>query len=229
MGGNALTSNPLFVSSASDNFRLQAGSPAADSGTSVALGYGDTLTVDYDGNPIGSTRSRGAFEYGSGGPPVTPSAVISVSPNALSFGTVSVGANANLTVSVGNAGTGTLTGSATASAPFSIVSGGTYNLGAGQSQTVTIRYAPTSAGVHNSSVSFSGGGGASASVTGTAQGQGPALGLIFDAVDGSITLPFVENSTAMSLNRLKPDSRVRDARFTSSISPTRANTPFRPT
>ena len=55
---------------------------------------------------------------------------------------------------------------ATANAPFSIVSGGTYNLSGGQSQTVTVRFSPTSSGTFASNVIFTGGAGASVTVTG---------------------------------------------------------------
>ena len=59
-----------------------------------------------------------------------------------------------------------LVGTATTSAPFSIVAGGSYNLSAGQSQNVTVRFTPTSAGSFASNVTFTGGGDASLPVTG---------------------------------------------------------------
>ena len=79
-GSNALTSNPLFVNQAGYNYRLKSGSPAADSGTNASLGYGDTLTVDYDGVPIGAQRSRGAFEPSSGQPTPTPQPTATPTP-----------------------------------------------------------------------------------------------------------------------------------------------------
>ena len=51
-----------------------------------------------------------------------------------------------------------LAGTATANAPFSIVAGGSYNLSAGQSQNVTVRFTPTSASNFASNVTFTGGG-----------------------------------------------------------------------
>jgi hypothetical protein len=71
------------------------------------------------------------------------------------------------TFTVKNIGDGTLTGSASASAPFSIVSGGSYSLTNGQSQTVTVRFSPTSAVTSTGSASFSGGGGTSKTAKGT--------------------------------------------------------------
>ena len=91
---------------------------------------------------------------------------IQVTPGDLNFGYVPVGSTKDLTLTVKNAGGGTLTGNATTSAPFSIVSGGSYNLGAGESQVVTIRYQPTSQGPHAGTVVFTGGNGATVPVTG---------------------------------------------------------------
>jgi hypothetical protein len=70
---------------------------------------------------------------------------------------VEVGQSKDLTFTVTNSGGGTLTGSGSINsgggtligsgiivqAPFSITSGGQFNLGAGQSQTVTVRFSPT--------------------------------------------------------------------------------------
>jgi hypothetical protein len=51
--------------------------------------------------------------------------------------------------------------------PFSIVSGGSYSLAAGASQTVTVKFAPTAAQSYSQNVSFTGGAGATRTVTGT--------------------------------------------------------------
>jgi uncharacterized protein YegP (UPF0339 family) len=72
------------------------------------------------------------------------------------------------TFTVKNVGSGTLTGNASTTAPFTIVSGGSYSLTAGQSQAVTVRFSPPSAGAFSGSVSFTGGGGASIAVSGAA-------------------------------------------------------------
>ena len=91
---------------------------------------------------------------------------ISVTPSSLDFGGVGVGGSIDKTITVKNTGGGILAGSATANAPYAIASGGTYNLSGGQSQTVTVRFAPTSAGTFASNVTFTGGAGASVTVTG---------------------------------------------------------------
>jgi thermitase len=91
---------------------------------------------------------------------------ISVTPTSLDFGGVGVGGSVDKTITVKNTGGGILAGTATANAPYSITSGGTYNLSGGQSQTVTVRFAPTSAGTFASNITFTGGTGASVTVTG---------------------------------------------------------------
>ncbi len=99
----------------------------------------------------------------------------SVTPSSQDFESVPVGSTADRTFTVQNAGGGMLTGSATTSAPFSIVSGGSYNLTAGQSQAVTVRFSPTSAGTFLGNVNFTGGGGASRTVTGVGVPAGASL------------------------------------------------------
>jgi hypothetical protein len=97
---------------------------------------------------------------------ISTNPVIQVSPNSVSFGSVAVGTASNMSVAVQNLGGGTLAGTATVSAPFSVIAGGTYSLGANQSQTVTVRFSPTATGSTNGSVIFTGGGGATVPVSG---------------------------------------------------------------
>jgi hypothetical protein len=85
--------------------------------------------------------------------------VMNVTPNSLDFGDVVVGSGsyAEKTFTVENIGSGTLSGKAETSGPFSCESGCSYDLLAGQSQNVTIRFSPTAIGDANGSVDFSGG------------------------------------------------------------------------
>ncbi len=104
---------------------------------------------------------------GSAPPPPPTPPVLSVTPPALDFGSVTIGSSADRTFTVQNTSSGTLSGTAsTSGAPFSIVSGGTYNLTAGQTQTVTVRFSPTSVGTSVGNVTFTGGGGATRAVSG---------------------------------------------------------------
>ncbi len=96
-----------------------------------------------------------------------PGPTISVSPGSRDFGNVPVASSEDRTFTVENTGGGTLSGSASTSAPFSILSGGSYNLAGGASQNITVRFKPSSTGTFIGNVSFTGGGGASRTVKGT--------------------------------------------------------------
>ncbi len=101
--------------------------------------------------------------------------VIAVTSSSQNFGTLAVGATNNLTFTVQNTGGSTLIGTASVAAPFSIVSGGTYNLTAGQSQSVTISFNPTAAGTSTQNLTFTGGTGISMALTGTAVARVPVV------------------------------------------------------
>jgi hypothetical protein len=94
------------------------------------------------------------------------SPTIEVTPASADFGTVAVGVTTDRSFTVRNTGGGTLSGSAASSPPFTVVSGGTYNLPAGASQAIGVRFTPAAAQAYNGAVTFSGGGGTAASVTG---------------------------------------------------------------
>jgi hypothetical protein len=134
----------------------------------------------------------GAYEYAG----VNTNPVVSVSPSSLDFGVVSTNTTTDRSMTVWNVGVGTLSGTATVPAPFSIISGGSYSLGANQSQTVTVRYMPTAAGNHSANVTLSGGGGAVASVSGAVCAVLPGLAFAADA--GLIKSPFVSNGGVIS-------------------------------
>ena len=93
--------------------------------------------------------------------------IIHVTLGSISYGTISSGTSKMNSFMVQNVGNGTLSGTASVGAPFSIVSGGSYSLGAGQSQTVTVVFSPSTAGNYSQHVSFSGGGGTNTTVSGS--------------------------------------------------------------
>ena len=62
-----------------------------------------------------------------------------ISSSALSFGPVAVGTSSDESFVIANTGSGTVSGSATVDTPFSIVSGGSYALSPGESQSVTVK------------------------------------------------------------------------------------------
>src|SRR5215470_8400602 len=71
----------------------------------------------------------------------------SVTPaGTVNFGGVPVGGSSTQTLTIQNTRGGTVTGTASVGAPFNVVSGGSFTLtGAGATQSVTVRFAPTSA------------------------------------------------------------------------------------
>jgi hypothetical protein len=152
-------------------FSLSAGSPASvtTSGNAIsgdAVHGWDHSTGKFSKDILGRTRSAwsvGAYELASGS-----GALVSVTPSSQNFGSITAGGTSNLTFTVKNAGSSTLSGTATVPPPFQIASGGTYTLGANQSQVVTVMYAPANSGVDSQTVTFTGGGGATATVSGTA-------------------------------------------------------------
>jgi hypothetical protein len=80
-----------------------------------------------------------------------------------------------------------------------VISGGSYNLAAGQTQSVAIRDSPSVEGNNIGSVAFSGGGGASAALNATATAVN---GLSFPAPSGTISSPFavIDSSVSQSVD-----------------------------
>jgi hypothetical protein len=180
-------SNP-FVNFAGGDYHL-----AANIGATYPRNKGVALDTTYNADRDGNTRGAdgtwdmGAYEYGS----VSTNPVIVVSPSSRDFGSVTVGATSDLTFTVQNSGGGTLSGTATVPVPFSIVAGGTFSLGASQSQTVTVRFSPSAVGNTNGTVTFTGGGGATAAV----RGVGSA---ITDPTPPTVTLTGPANGLTVS-------------------------------
>ncbi len=140
--------------------------------------------------------------------------LISVSPSSINFGGINVGGTTDRSFTVKNVGGGVLTGNATTTMPFTIISGGSYSLNAGQSQTLTIRFSPTSAQTFLGNVNLTGGGDASLAVSGAGVIP-PNLALSFNgklrdrvgrgdrllSADGSADATFTVNLLAGSGNR----------------------------
>ncbi|NNE10354.1 MAG: choice-of-anchor D domain-containing protein, partial [Gemmatimonadetes bacterium] len=80
----------------------------------------------------------------------------SLSTTSLDFGTISTGSTKDLSFTIKNTGTQTVSGSALEfCGEYSIISGsGAFSLTAGQSRTVTVRFAPTAAGTFNCSINL---------------------------------------------------------------------------
>lgn len=188
---NGTATSASFVNMAAKNFRLAKATQA-----------GTTLPAPYNTDPEGRVRGQdgvwdlGAFEYGPGSAGGSTNPLIYVSPSALDFGPLAVGATTNLALTVRNLGAGTLSGTATVSAPFSVVSGASYNVVTGASHTVSVRFSPTAVGNHEQVITFTGGGGAVAAASGVGYIMLPGLSFAADA--GVITTPFVASGGSVS-------------------------------
>jgi hypothetical protein len=156
-GSNRVENASIFINYAGKDYRLARHTP-----TGVALP--PPFNVDLAGNLRGADGvwDVGAYQYGN----LNTNPLVSISPRELAFGAVAINATRDLILTVQNQGGGTLSGSAFVDPPFSIVAGGSYSLGANQSQTITIRYKPVSAGSNSQPVDLTGGGGALATVSG---------------------------------------------------------------
>src|SRR5207245_6233382 len=132
----------------------------------------------------------------------------SVSPTAtVDFGTVTVGGFAERTFTVQNTGGGTVSGTASAPAPFSVVSGGAFNLvGVGATQAVTVRFSPTVAATASASVTFTANGASlTRVVTGLGVSSTPPGAATLVAPSGSIataTPTFSWNAVALATQYL---------------------------
>lgn len=169
-GGSAttshnLTSNPSFVNAAGDNFKLQSGSAAIDTGTDLSA----TFTTDFDGasRPFGSAWDIGAYEFGAsvggGGDVTAPSITITgptsdpTYPTTSTPLTVSGTASDNVAVvsvtwSNSAGGSGTATGTTSWSASIALAEGSNVI-------TVTARDAANNTGTDIITVTKTGGGG----------------------------------------------------------------------
>jgi len=99
---------------------------------------------------------------------IAPSHLV-VSPASRNYGAVAVGQSSNQTFSVMNTGQQTLTGSASVGSPFAIISGSSYSVPGGETNTVTVGFSPVAAGSFTGAVIFaSDGGNSTNAVTGTA-------------------------------------------------------------
>lgn len=92
---------------------------------------------------------------------------IQVLPVQYTFGRVPVGDTVQAEFVVTNTGSARLVGAASVAAPFAIVSGRSYSLDPGRSQTVVLSFTPADARDYAASISFGGGEGANRTVTGT--------------------------------------------------------------
>lgn len=152
-GGN-IDTDPLFVDSANGDFQLQADSPAIDAGDLSAPGL---PALDFAGNPrvVNGQVDIGAFEA---------QPALSVDPLALDFGSVDVGSEKSLALTLSNNGSVALvvSGFAPSSGDYSVdTEGGAKPCGSlpltievGASCTVEVVFGPASEGVSDATLAI---------------------------------------------------------------------------
>jgi len=135
------------------------------------------FTTDRDGKPrpVTGNWDMGPYQYALITNPLTP--VLQVTPGSVTYGTILKGTSATNSITVANVGTGTLSGTVSmVGGPFSILSGGSYNLRANQSQTVAVVFSPGAATNYNQTATFTGGSGTNVTVSGSATNVTLAFG-----------------------------------------------------
>ena len=169
-------------------------------GGSYNLSAGQTVTVTVRFAPVSTGTRTCTVATGSalcgdvsftGFADIPPAC--SVGPSALDFGTVAVGSAIDTTFTITNTGGGMLSGEVSeVCGPYEIVSGGgSYILGAGQTRSVIVRFAPDSVGVHECTVE-----------TGTASCSDVAC----TGVGGAIDAVGDERTSGPTSFRLAPDT-----------------------
>ena len=149
----------IFVSnSANDSFSLGTGMPQhfrlePDQTQPVTVYFRPTGVGSFNGflsvSARGFFRDSGVIDLRLSGIGVGS---FMLSPGELDFGVVEIGRSRNLTFAIENDSGGRLDGSVSTAFPFSIISGGSFSLGADESQPVTIRFSPDSVGSFDDSV-----------------------------------------------------------------------------
>lgn len=186
---HSFSSNPLLDGS----YRPTASSPVVKAGANLYSVF--TFDKDSNGRTNAGPWDIGAYVY-NGAPPTDP--VIGVSPSSINYGWAVTNTSTNLTFTVQNTGYGTLSGSAGTAPPWTIVGTASYNLTAGQSQTITVAFTPTSKGAVSGTVNLTGGGNAVVSLSGYGLWQLP-YGSIW-ATNGYVEAPMATASDYVYLS-----------------------------
>ena len=157
-------------------------------GLTIGSLYNVAVTaVDAVGNESGCSGAASAVAR----------ADFAVNPSGtVSFGGVNLGSFTEKAFVVSNSGGGTISGAVSVAAPFTVTSGSPFSLnGAGTSQTVTVRFTPTTTTTVSASLNFATGGGTiSPIVTGSGIGSvtlsdttPPTIALTAPAASSTVT------------------------------------------
>jgi YVTN family beta-propeller protein len=162
--------SPFSVIAGGGSFSLNAGA-----NMTVPLRFAPTSTGSFGSTlDISSTGGSATILLNGVGTASSAPALSVCSPN-LNFGQVAVGQSVELTCTITNTGTGTLTGNATTVSPFGLASGDTFNLNAGQSQSVGVRFTSGSPGAVEDVLTVSSNGGSATIVLRGTGVQDPVL------------------------------------------------------
>ena len=201
-GGQALTG----TASVTGPFAIASGSPY-----NVAPAATGTVQVSFIPIAAGAASNTLVFASNGGvssnavtGTGLTPG-VLAVSPPSLNFGTIATGTTAQLSFALTNSGGASISGTAAVQGgtTFSIVSGGSFNVGGFGTTNVVVQFAPASVGTFTTNVLFTSTGGNS---TNAVTGVGAIAPLaIFSGAPTSGVAPlavtFTDTSTGTITNR----------------------------
>ena len=164
--GTVATSGPFAIVSGGSY------TVASGSSTNVVVSFTPINAGNFTNNVI-FTSNGGLSTNPVTGTGVTPPN-LSVSPGSFNYGTLVIGQTSNQLFAVINTGGQTLTGSATvAGAPYSVTAGSPFSVAPGQTQNVTVAFAPVAAGTFSTNLIVASNGGASTNVI-TGVGVTPA-------------------------------------------------------
>lgn len=181
LAGNPNSSGPatITISSGTAGF---AGATGAFNVTATGTGTRDTSSGSFTLTGPGTITIPGSGGGASGG-------TIAVTPAATDFGSVNTGSTKDIAVTIANtAGSGVLsvTPGISPNPPFSIVgSPAPLSINAGTSQTLTVRFSPTTAGAQNGTLTLTTTDTAHPTVTVQFNGTGAASGV---GVPGTISV-----------------------------------------
>ncbi|MGD8450708.1 MAG: C1 family peptidase [Phycisphaerae bacterium] len=150
--------------------------------------WGDAgyMYIEYGCSNVGYAACYIEYEGANAG-------LIEVTPTEMNLGTVAAGSSTTQTFTIRNIGSTTANGNAAGlMPPFSFADSASYTLAVGESQNITVRFAPTAAGDFTDAVLFAAGTPVLATVSGTATGGTPT--------DSRGSAPLVSDGTYTGTN-----------------------------
>lgn len=143
VGGGTLTGTATTNAAPFSIFSGSSISLDAGASQPVVVRFSPTVTGPFTGTVNFETNGGNTSQTVTGTGAVIPVPLLGITPTTLDFASVAVGSLANRTVIIKNTGEGTLEGTCTTTTPFSLPNGCSFNLTAGQSKVVNVRFSPT--------------------------------------------------------------------------------------